>query len=109
MGSQVFRQYQESRAQPEQQHLIEEHEGKICFSKDFIRICSRSYPKQVRSKQVGFACVHGPEAQIIKNRVQGGDLVEELERFPTEYIKTVHEPRQCQTRYIEALSKPLKK
>jgi len=93
--SQIFRQYQESRPQPEQRHLIEEQKEKICFSKDLVRICSRSYPKQVVSKQVGFACVSGPQARIIKNRVLGGDLVEELERIPTEYVKTIHEPRQC--------------
>merc|ERR1711976_670625 len=93
--SEIFRHYQESRNHVEQRHLIEEHQGKLCFSKQLVRVCSNSYPKQVRSKQVGFVCVSGPTAQIFKNRVHGGDFVEELERFPTEYTKNVHEPRQC--------------
>merc|ERR1711951_238076 len=93
--SQIFRQYQESRVQPEQRQLIEEHNGKLCFSKQLVRLCSHSYPKQVKSKQVAFACVSGPKAEIFKKRVHGGDFVEELERIPTEYTKTIHEPRQC--------------
>merc|ERR1712083_70442 len=81
--------------QPEQMHIIKEHRGEICFSKNLIRICSRSHPKEVGSKQVGFVCISGPKAEIFKRRVLAGDLVEEFEYFPTKFVKTVYEPRQC--------------
>merc|ERR1711915_826665 len=91
----IFRQLKESSPQPEQMHIIKEHRGEICFSKNLIRICSRSHPKEVGSKQVGFVCISGPQAEIFKRRVLAGDLVEEFEYFPTKFVKTVYEPRQC--------------
>merc|ERR1711915_266055 len=47
----IFRQLKESRPQPEQMHIIKEHRGEICFSKNLIRICSRSHPKEVGSSR----------------------------------------------------------
>merc|ERR1711915_467765 len=91
----IFRKLKESRPQPEQMPIIKEHRGEICFSKNLIRICSRSHPKEVGSKQVGFVCISGPQAEIFKRRVLAGDLVEEFEYFPTKFVKTVYEPRQC--------------
>jgi len=91
----IFRQLKESRPHPEQMHIVKELRGETCFSKNLIRVCSRSHPKEVGSKQVGFVCVSGPKAEIFKRRVLAGDLVDEFEYLPTKFVKTVYEPRQC--------------
>jgi len=68
---------------------------KICVSKEMIRECSTSYPKEIVSKKIPFTCFSGPHAQVIKSRVIAGERVEELSTYPTEFVQTIYEPRQC--------------
>merc|ERR1712029_740344 len=55
--TQIFSRYLNSQWQPEQRHLIEERYGKTCFSKELVRVCSRSYPKQV--VKASWICLSG--------------------------------------------------
>jgi len=93
--SKIFQAEVEGNHQPELKHLIQEREKEICFSKELVRSCVRSFPKEVKSKQVEFTCRSGPKAEILKKRVQAGELITELKTYPTSYTQTVYQPRQC--------------
>merc|ERR1719193_2940406 len=54
----------ETRPRPELKHLIEEVKGKICFSKDMIRTCVRSFPKEIKAKVVEFTCRSRPRPEL---------------------------------------------
>merc|ERR1712168_1423250 len=72
-----------------------EVKGEICFSKEMIRNCVRSFPKEIKSRQVEFTCRSGAQAEILKRRVESGSLVEELKGYPTSYSQIVYQPEQC--------------
>ena len=93
--SKVFQIETETRPRPELSHLIEEVKGEICFSKEMIRNCVRSFPKEIKSRQVEFTCRSGAQAEILKRRVESGSLVEELKSYPTSYSQIVYQPEQC--------------
>merc|ERR1712168_1399191 len=93
--SKVFQVETETRPRPELSHLIEEVKGEICFSKEMIRNCVRSLPKEIKSRQVEFTCRSGAQAEILKRRVESGSLVEELKGYPTSYSQIVYQPEQC--------------
>merc|ERR1719481_1174811 len=82
-------------SETELRHTFVEMGEKICFSKELIRECSRSYPKEVVAKKIPFTCISGPHAEVIKSRVIAGEKVEELSTYPTEIVQTIYEPRQC--------------
>merc|ERR1712137_1183019 len=93
--SSIFRSQIDSNRQPELRHLTEEIKGETCFSKDLVRVCSRTYPKEIRAKRVEFTCVSGPKVESLKRRVQAGELVEQLKKSTTSLVKIVYEPKQC--------------
>merc|ERR1719403_721151 len=74
---------------------IFEVEGKICFSKEMIRTCVRSFPKEIKNKVIEFTCRSGPHAEILKRRVEAGELVEELKTYPTTHSRTIYQPKHC--------------
>merc|ERR1711872_458449 len=82
-------------SQTELRHTFVEMGEKICFSKELIRECSKTYPKEIISKKIPFSCISGPHAKVIKSRVISGESVEELSTLPTEFLQTVYEPKQC--------------
>merc|ERR1712234_77675 len=82
-------------SQTELRHTLVEMGEKICFSKELIRECSKTYPKEIISKKIPFTCISGPHAKVIKSRVIAGESVEELSTLPTEFLQTVYEPKQC--------------
>merc|ERR1712234_69052 len=49
-------------SETELRHTFVEMGEKICFSKELIRECSRSYPKEVVAKKIPFTCISGPHA-----------------------------------------------
>merc|ERR1712071_672051 len=93
--SSIFRAEIDSKRQPELRHLTEEIKGEFCFSKDLVRVCSRTYPKEIRAKRVEFTCMSGPKVESLKRRVQAGELVEQLKKSTTSLVKIVYEPKQC--------------
>merc|ERR1719341_1729374 len=93
--SSIFRSEINSNRQPELRHLTVEIKGETCFSKDLVRVCSRTYPKEIRAKRVEFTCVSGPKVESLKRRVQAGELVEQLKKSTTSLVKIVYEPKQC--------------
>merc|ERR1712142_316439 len=48
----------------ERVHLVEKYGGKTCFSKNMIRSCTKSTPKEVRARTVGYVCMTGAEAKV---------------------------------------------
>merc|ERR1712042_157632 len=82
-------------SETELRHIFVEMGEKICFSKELIRGCYKTYPKEIISKKIPFTCISGPHAKVIKNRVIAGESVEELSTLPTEFLQTVYEPKQC--------------
>merc|ERR1719447_1087405 len=93
--SRIFEVETETRPRPELKHLIEEVKGKICFSKEMIRTCVRSFPKEIKNKVIEFTCRSGPHAEILKMRVEAGELVEELKAYPTTHSRTIYQPKHC--------------
>jgi len=79
----------------ELKHIFEQIGDELCVSKEMIRVCSRSYPKEIFSKRVPFTCLSGPHAKLIKSQIIAGEHIEGLSTYPTKFIKTVYEPRQC--------------
>jgi len=79
----------------ELKHIFEEFGEKICFTKDLVRICYKTYPTEIVPKKVPFTCFSGPKAEVIKRRVIAGERVEELISRPTEFVQTVYEPEHC--------------
>merc|ERR1712243_197457 len=79
----------------ELKHIFEQIGDELCVSKEMIRVCSRSYPKEIFSKRVPFTCLSGPHAKLIKSQIIAGEHIEGLSSYPTKFIKTVYEPRQC--------------
>merc|ERR1719341_187118 len=73
--SSIFRSEIDSNRQPELRHLTEEIKGETCFSKDLVRVCSRTYPKEIRAKRVEFTCVSGPKVESLKRRVRPVSLL----------------------------------
>ena len=86
---------QQRHGQNEHMHLIEYSGNKVCFSKEMIRVCQNSFPKEVQGRQTEFVCMSGPEAKIMERRVLAGDRDEELNKLPTEFSLTVDEPTHC--------------
>merc|ERR1711911_115896 len=72
--------------------------GKICFSKEMIRTCVRSFPKEIKAKVVEFTCRSRPHAEVLKRRVEAGELVEteDLLHHPLSY----HLPTQALLRIL---------
>jgi len=93
--SKIYRIEAETRSHPEMMHLVEESKDKLCFSKELIRTCVRSFPKEVKTSKVEFTCRSGPKAEILKKRVQAGELITELKTYPTTYTQTVYQPKKC--------------
>merc|ERR1712137_1337801 len=93
--SRIFEVETETRPRPELKHLIEEIKGKIFFSKDMIRTCVRSFPKEIKAKVVEFTCRSRPHAEVLKRRVEAGELVEELKTYPTTHSRTIYQPKHC--------------
>merc|ERR1712142_1043232 len=79
----------------ERVHLVEKYGRKTCFSKNMIRSCTKSTPKEVRARTVGYVCMTGAEAKVMERRVKSGDRVTELSNLPTDFSHTVYEPSQC--------------
>merc|ERR1712055_1220106 len=79
----------------ELKHIFEQIGDELCVSKEMIRVCSSSYPKEIFSKRVPFTCISGPHAKVIKSRIIAGEQIEDLSTYPTKFIQTVYEPRQC--------------
>merc|ERR1712121_304712 len=46
-------------APTERVHLVEKYGRKTCFSKNMIRSCTKSTPKEVRARTVGYVCLTG--------------------------------------------------
>merc|ERR1719354_877821 len=88
-------QQQQRYSSAEQMHLVEAYGSKICFSKEMIRVCQTSYPKEVKGEHVEFVCMIGPEARVMERRVLAGDRCQELNNLPTEFSQTVYVPTQC--------------
>merc|ERR1711970_341270 len=83
------------RSETELRHTFVEMGEKICFSKELIRECSKTYPKEIFSKKIPFTCISGPHAKVIKSRVIAGESVEELVVRPTKFVRTVYESKKC--------------
>merc|ERR1712200_140379 len=79
----------------ERRHLIEKQGQKSCFSKNMIRSCNQSTPKEVRARQVGYVCMKGPKDNVMERRVKSGDRVPEFQNMPTDFSQTVYKPSQC--------------
>merc|ERR1711970_1161319 len=79
----------------ERVHLVEKYGRKTCFSKNMIRSCPKSTPKEVRARTVGYVCMTGAEAKVMERRVKSGERVTELSNLPTDFSHTVYEPSQC--------------
>ena len=86
---------QQRQGQTEHMHLVESSGNKVCFSKEMIRVCQNTYPKEVQGRQTEFVCMSGPEAKVMERRVLAGDRCQELNNLPTEFSQTVYEPTQC--------------
>jgi len=96
--SSIFRSELETKRQPELMHITEETRGtrgETCFSKELVRVCSRSYPKEIRAKQVEFTCKSGVKVEALKRRAGAGELIGELKKSPTRFVQTIYEPKQC--------------
>merc|ERR1712228_1060344 len=87
--------YRMKNMETELKHTFVEIGEKICVSKELIRECTRSYPKEIVTKKVPFTCFSGPHALVIKSRVIAGEHIGELSTYPTEFIQTIYEPKQC--------------
>merc|ERR1712112_544164 len=79
----------------ERVHLVEKYGRKTCFSKNIIRSCTKSTPKEVRARTVGYVCMTGAEAKVMERRVKSGERVTELSNLPTDFSHTVYEPSKC--------------
>jgi len=80
----------------ELKHIFEQIGGdELCVSKEMIRVCSRSYPKEIFSKRIPFTCISGPHAMVIKSRVIAGEYIENLVAHPTKFVRTVYESMKC--------------
>merc|ERR1712168_1279160 len=84
------------RSNPTERRQLNVKQGqKTCFSKNMIRSCNQSTPKEVRARQVGYVCMNGPKANVMERRVKSGDRAPELQNMPTDFSQTVYEPSQC--------------
>merc|ERR1711872_705973 len=79
----------------ELKHIVEVNGQHTCFSKSAIYMCTSSYPKEVTTKRVPFTCFPKPKSEQILDRVEKGELVEELQHGPANFRKTVYEPTKC--------------
>merc|ERR1712142_14662 len=79
----------------ELKHIFEEYGEKICVTKEMVRICNKTYPKEIVPKKVPFTCFSGPKAEVIKRRIIAGEPIEELSTHPTEFMQTIYESKQC--------------
>lgn len=79
----------------ELKHIVEVNGQHTCFSKSAIYMCTSSYPKEVTTKRVPFTCFLKPKSEQILDRVEKGELVEELQHGPANFMKTVYEPTKC--------------
>jgi len=79
----------------ELKHIFEEYGEKICVTKEMVRICYKTYPKEIVPKKVPFTCFSGPKAEVIKRRIIAGEHIEDLSTHPTEFIQTIYESKQC--------------
>ena len=86
---------QKSPTQGSRIHLVELKVNKTCFTKQMIRVCQNSFPREIVPRQAEFVCMTGPEARTMERRVLAGDRCEELDHLPTEFSNTVYEPTQC--------------
>merc|ERR1711911_412847 len=93
--SSIFRSELDSNRQPELRHITEEIKGETCFSKNLIRVCSRTYPKEIKAQRVEFTCIAGSKVESLKRQVQAGELVEQLTKSTTSSIKIVYVPTEC--------------
>merc|ERR1712083_950323 len=87
--------YRMKNMETELKHTFVEIGEKICVSKELIRECTRSYPKEIVTKKVPFTCFSGPHALVIKSRVIAGERIGELSTYPTEFVQIIYEPKQC--------------
>merc|ERR1712228_1041902 len=51
-------------SETELRHTFVEMGEKICFSKELIRECPTTYPKEIISKKIPFTCISGPHAKL---------------------------------------------
>jgi len=93
--SEVFQVRLASKPKSELMHLTEDWEGKVCFSKQMVRICQGSYPKDIKAEVIGFTCMSEVSAEALKRRVLAGEQVQEIEHLPTTRSETVYVPTQC--------------
>merc|ERR1712137_578042 len=93
--SSIIRSELDSNRQPELRHITEEIKGETCFSKNLIRVCSRTYPKEIKAQRVEFTCIAGSKVESLKRQVQAGELVEQLTKSTTSSIKIVYVPTEC--------------
>merc|ERR1712083_345176 len=58
-------------SETELRHIFVEMGGKICFSKELIRECPKTYPKEIISKKIPFTCIKRAIDRLNKEGVLG--------------------------------------
>jgi len=79
----------------ELKHAIRHVNGKTCFSKVPIRQCKASYPKEIVSKRLSFACFDGEEAEELEYMVKNDAPIQNIRIKPTAFVETLYEPKRC--------------
>merc|ERR1712112_646053 len=80
-----------------QKHLSEEHENKICISKERVNVCqSNSSPQEITQKKVQYFCISkDTRGAKLQRMAEQGDLIQGCHQYPTSFERTVSEPEKC--------------
>ena len=78
-------------------HLVEESTNKVCMSKMQIPVCApSSVPKEVVMEEVPFFCVPKDNAGATMKRIaEHGEKIQNVEEYPTIFVKKVSHPIKC--------------
>ena len=92
--SQIYSQHQPLHSK----HLVEHKHNKICFSTQQVKVCpSNSSPQKIKQKKVSYYCLpkDSQSKMMQKMAEQGEFILQQLEKYPISYSKTVSQPEQC--------------
>merc|ERR1712025_791526 len=80
-----------------QKHLSEEHDNKICISKERVNVCqSNSSPQEITQKKVQYFCISkDTRGAKLQRMAEQGDLIQGCHQYPTSFERTVSEPEKC--------------
>jgi hypothetical protein len=78
-------------------HMVVEVGQKICLCKEQVKVCGAdSQPMEYVRREMDFFCVpRDREGAILERMAHMGEKIANVEKYPTEFTRTVYEARSC--------------